>query len=155
MKEITGDFWDNCDGYDLLVFPSNGVVLKSERLVMGAGVAKDFKERYKGLDFRLGKYLLMNDAYYKDDRGVYQYGCLVDRESGIAAIQTKMHWQDDSSPSLIKWGCRLLSMHCEALGFNNVLMTRPGCGLGNLVWKDVKSSVKTILDDRFTIVNKD
>ena len=163
MIEITGDFWDHAQDYDVLVVPTNGVLTKDNKLVMGAGLARQFRDKYAGIDSYFGmelvfcetscspKFLRLNNAYY--------YGMLTtdnsefgsDSDKEIAALQTKAHWKDISDYDLIKWSVGKLWV--EFLN-EKVLMTRPGCGLGGLVWSEVKEMI-SFLGDNFTVINKE
>lgn len=172
MNEITGNYWDYVKDADILVVPTNGVVKSNGKLVMGAGIAKGFRDRYKGLDqFFGGKLLLDQELICKEHlvlQNVHYYGILttasskinLDFDKEVIALQTKGHWNSTSDYDLIEWSVGKLWAYLSGTD-KKVLMTRPGCGLGSLVWdasdraeKGVKDRI-SFLDERFTVVNYD
>ena len=64
MIEITGDFWDHAQDYDVLVVPTNGVLTKDNKLVMGAGLARQFRDKYDGIDSFFGGKLAFEQRFY-------------------------------------------------------------------------------------------
>ena len=152
MKQITGNFWDEIKNYDAICVTTNGIVKSDGCLVMGTGIAKDFKERYKyiKLDYQLGQ-------------KVKEYGNFVmhvplffpDKPFGIFSIPTKNDWKNPSDIELIKTSCITLSYLASQYGYDSVLLTRLGCGNGGLTWDSVCPIIAPILDDRFTVINKE
>lgn len=61
MIEIQGDFWDENirldHTYDAICCTTNQVVKSNGRLVMGAGIARQFRDVYNGLDLEWGNRL--------------------------------------------------------------------------------------------------
>ena len=130
---------------DAVCVTTNGIVKSNGRAVMGAGVAKAFRDRYPLLDITLGMLIKENGSITRiigeDERFNTQ----------IVALPTKYDWRKPSSISLIKHSLVCLSTMATELGWNNVWLTRPGCGHGGLKWTDIKHTVAAILDDRFTV----
>lgn len=58
-------------------------------------------------------------------------------------------WMSKAKLELIAHSAEILSLLADTEGWNSVVVPRPGCGAGELVWKDVKPILSTILDDRF------
>lgn len=163
MIEITGDFAKKADKYEALVCTTNKVVMSNDRLVMGAGIAKWFRDKYRDLDYIWGFQLQKNPQAnvmcleYKNDE--------LDDGQWLIALPTKTDWKKSSSYSLIETGLQELVVCVNALGIQSVLMTRPGCGNGGLDWETFEClnpiyhpSIKILcqkhLDNRFTIINK-
>ena len=163
MIEITGDFWDHAQDYDVLVVPTNGVLTKDNKLVMGAGLARQFRDKYAGIDSYFGEQLTFEQRFYCPQflrlNQVYYYGTLtsatskldLDLDNELVALQTKGHWRDSSDHDLVKWSVGKLWLQHK---HKKVLMTRPGCGLGGLVWSEVKEMI-SFLGDNFTVINKE
>lgn len=59
VKEAQGNIFTG--GHDWLVFTANSVVTSTKRLVMGAGIAKQVRDRYPGIDRFFGETLLDNN----------------------------------------------------------------------------------------------
>ena len=60
---------------------------------------------------------------------------------------------DGSNIQLIKQSATALKDYVEQFGLKNIMVPRPGVGIGGLSWADVKPAIEDILDDRFTIVS--
>ena len=161
MIEIYGDFWKHAIDYNVLVCTTNMVVKSDGRLVMGKGIAADFRNRFPQLDWFWGQRLLNNQHNhgmmstkvryrYKDEEG------RVREKIKIAlAFPTKYNWVNDSSVPLIHEGLKNLAALNKINNYSSVLMTRPGCGNGNKNWEQqIKPMVKRLLDDTFTVISK-
>ena len=132
------------EGQDLiLVNPVNTVG------VMGAGLAKQFKERYPVM-FRLYKGLC--------NRGELKVGYpknVVDGGDIICLFPTKKHWREKSKIEYIENGL-------EAIAFERVWFAKPanttlvfpkiGCGLGGLNWSEVRPLIECYLGAHDVII---
>ena len=145
MIEVTGNFWDYAEsGIYALVVTTNGVVKKDGSLIMGAGIAKDFRDLFPDLDSELGDKVarIGNRPHW-----VNLSGC------DIISLPTKKNWKDDSSYTLIMNGAVTIRDWADQYPDMKWLCTRPGCGNGNLKWDVVKKILTECgWDDRFTIV---
>lgn len=114
-------------GSEVLVNPVNYVG------VMGAGLAKQFKDKYPK----------MYEQYKIDcDYGRYYPGHVlqyyVSSELTIICFATKKHWRSFSSIDWIINGIHELNNIMIFYGFKSVSIPRIGCGLGGLDWNEVK-----------------
>lgn len=129
--------------FDATCFTSNGVVTNSGRLVMGAGIAKLFRDTFPGIDAEFG-------------RLVKEHGnrCFMVSVDGVNIINfpTKHDWRADSDLALIEESSRQLMELVEKHGLKRVRLPRPGCALGNLSWEVVGPMIHRILDDRVVVV---
>lgn len=144
MREIRADLFTysepNCK--ILRCVTTNGVVKKNSELTMGAGVALQANKKFPGLARTLGKLVteLGNNVY-------------VIEQLNIASFPTKHDWRYNSDIELIQKSCNQLVEVSK--DYDLVLLTRPGCGLGNLNWTQVKTVIEPILkDDKFVICNE-
>lgn len=118
-----------------------GVVNKNGYLVMGAGVAKEAKRRFMELPYLFGQKV--------DEKGSHFH--IVERY-GVASFPTKHHWKDKSDINVIARSCREL-MHFSK-EWDHVLLSRPGCINGGLIWEEVRPIVASYLyKDKFIIVH--
>lgn len=129
----TGSIFDSeCD---VLVCPVNCIG------VMGAGLAKEFRERFP-----------LASSYYKKVciHGSLQPGhCLAEyHEKTIIFAATKDHWRE---PSRLEWveSCleRIGAFFAPADGetaYRSIAIPALGCGLGQLPWTDVKAAIDRI-----------
>lgn len=144
MVEIKANFWDIYNEYDAICCTTNGVVNKKGRLVMGAGIALEFRIRWSELALFWGGLTL-------------QYG-----QPGVwfgqtdaamcVSFPTKYHWKDKSSIILIKKSAKELVKITNTMKWEKVLLPRFGCGRGGLDWQFVKNEITPILkDERFYV----
>lgn len=103
--------------------------------VMGKGLAKVFKERYPDL----------NEAYVNacnnkvfDVEGLFVYPS---KDYRILCFPTKRDWKDSSKLEYIDEGLRNLSLHYAWYGITSISIPAIGCGLGGLIWSDVRSLI--------------
>ena len=134
MQLAQGDMWSVFDQADLFLVTTNGVVNRSGKLVMGAGIAKRARDRFPGLDQALGAAAKAAGS---------PYGLLVSPHwfiphggSGprarLGAFQTKDNWTEGLSPALIAFSaCKLLAW-CEMHPTARVHLNMPGVGCGGL-----------------------
>ena len=111
------------------------------RGTMGAGLARQFRDRYPGLETR----------YRRDCRtGLLRPGRVTLHQVGpsttVANLPTKDDWR---APSRMEWVEEGLDALAKALlegGFSSVAVPALGAGLGGLPWPPVEQAVKTRLD---------
>lgn len=141
VKELTVDLftYTEPDKKILRCVTTNGVVRKNGELTMGAGVALQAHNLYPRLAKALGNL-------------VSKFGNLVYviQDLNVASFPTKHHWKEDSDIKLIEESAKQLVK--VAKDYDLVLLTRPGCGLGNLKWEEVKKVIEPILQgDKFVV----
>jgi hypothetical protein len=113
---------------------------------MGAGIAKQVKDKWPALPKFFGDKVR--------NGGNHVYCALVSKGQYIVSFPTKHHWRDPSDLALIEQSAKELVVLTNDKGWQKVCLTRAGCGLGNLLWGDVKKVIAPILDDRFVVVSK-
>ncbi len=140
MLEATGDLWEYPAEYRVVT--TNAIVKSDGKLVMGAGVALQARERFPGLDTKLGGW-------------VKRYGNrpFLCRDENIITFPTKRHWRDASSLELIREGANELAKLVDKFKIKSVAMPRPGCGHGYLLWSQVRPLLLGVLDERFTVLS--
>lgn len=126
---------------------------------MGAGLAKQAKERYDNLAAYWG--LEMRDKINSEE-SVRRFvkvpesvehlfiGLLLDHRAKLIGFPTKYHWKDKSSLVLIENHLKCLvetKKYGRAVGLDyNIVCPQLGCGLGNLDWV---SQVKPLIEKYF------
>ena len=142
MLEECGDFW--LVPADLRCITTNGALRRNGNAVMGKGIAMEARKRYHDIEAILGS--LIN----KYGNHVFLLGY------NTISFPTKYHWKHDSDIQLIKRSAQELVKLLEDNPAKRVLLTRPGCGNGNLKWSEVKTVIQDILvDNKFIIVHMD
>lgn len=145
MKEIKADIWDSQFNDCWRVIPINTTLYKdSKKLIMGAGLAEQARDRYNNLDGLWGSFYALKP---KSQLVLFRAKCLI-------GFPTKVYWKDNSSLGLIENG--LQELKAVRTEFEKIVSPRLGCGLGQLDWAcDVKPLMEKYFgsDDNFIIVN--
>lgn len=153
MRERKVDAWEfiRQNPVDALCITTNGAVRKDGACVMGAGIAKQAAQRYPSLPYFLGDRI----SQYGNQTYLYRPG--VDFTVGadasyIVSLPVKHHWREIADIELITVSVKKLVFLTNALGWERVVVPRPGVGNGRLNWDYVKGRIEPLLDDRFTLV---
>jgi O-acetyl-ADP-ribose deacetylase (regulator of RNase III) len=166
MKEIKKDLFECAleEGVDAICITTNGHYTLTGEAVMGGGCAGEAARRWPECCTRLGKLLKSTKSNIPfviaalDENGNYlepsseliknkQYKCLV------FSFPTINKLINGSNLQLIKQSTVLLVDYVNQYKLNNVILPRPGVGIGGLQWSEVKEIISPLLDDRFTIVS--
>lgn len=153
MKEVGGYLWNY--PADWYCITTNGSLTSKGLAIMGAGVAKQARNRYPDLPKRLGEILqgyrkvLLGPSllgFNKEDTGY---------DRNLIIFPTKYEWTDEfSSLKLIKESASMLRYLATRRGDETFAIPRPGCGNGNLRWQeDVKPILEPILPDNVHIIH--
>jgi O-acetyl-ADP-ribose deacetylase (regulator of RNase III) len=117
--------------------------------VMGAGLARAFKDRYP----------LMYEQYALKCRlGILTPGTIdlyildANKPKYIINFPTKDHWRNPSDIKYIVGGINPLVEHVKQWKIKSVAIPALGCGLGGLDWKEVKKWLY-VLDEFVPTVN--
>lgn len=105
--------------------------------VMGAGLAKQFKDKYPVMfkDYQ---------KFCKDGKLKPGLGYFWDEPGGVKIfnISTKNHWRDPSKLEWVDSGLGLLATLIDLSSIKSVSIPMLGCGLGGLDWGDVKPLIE-------------
>lgn len=141
MLETVGDIWDY-GATGIIVITTNGSLTRDGRAIFGRGVAKQAALRFPALAEQLGILLAEQGNH------VFDLGC------GIVSFPVEdTPW---SLPDLriITRSAQELRLMADRLGWQRIIVPRPGCGGGGLAWKDVKPLLEPCFDQRFLVINK-
>jgi hypothetical protein len=141
MREIHGDLWEY-RGTAIIAITTNGQISHKGEAVFGQGCARQARERFPDLAQRLGARLAAqgNHVAYLGD--------------GIVSFPVEHTPFETPDPRLIARSARELKSLADHMGWESIVVPRPGCGGGCLAWKDVKPLLERYLDDRFTIITR-
>tara|TARA_R110001606_G_scaffold45770_5_gene118397 strand:- start:1538 stop:1987 length:450 start_codon:yes stop_codon:yes gene_type:complete len=143
MLIVNKDMFTSVKEYDAIAVTTNSVIKTNGELVMGAGIAKIFKNRYPTLPRDLGKKVATygNMPFLIKIKGM-----------NIISFPTKTHYKDKSEIDLIIESAKKIKNLTDKFYWTKVAIPAPGVGLGGLSWKDqVYPALSKILDDRFII----
>ena len=153
MKEVRGNIWDFHNQGHWIVITTNGTVRKDGACVMGRGVAKQAADKFPKIPYILGERLMS----WNRNNHVQP----LDITYRIICFPVKHNWRDAANLELISRSCAELVTCIDNFEVccpddfpaeGKIYMVRPGCGNGQLDWKDVKPILEKYLDDRFIVV---
>jgi len=153
MIEITGDIWEIES--DWICIPTNAEYKMDGKAVMGAGLARQAREKIPNCDSILGHWLRKHGNHVVPI-GVHH---VTQRRQVVLAFPTKMAWRDPSPLGLIQQSCNELRVLWQAVlqskGIRTkVSLPRIGCGLGGASWEEIKPIAERHFNDpSFQIIN--
>ena len=138
MIEVTGDMW-TMHGYFRCI-PTNGTFNARGEIVMGRGVAQQAKAKYPWLPKELAEL-------------TRKFGLrVIMLPELMIAFPVKYKWSMKASLMLIHQSTSQLLTIAKVVAPLEILLPRPGCGNGGLLWKDVKPIVQ-VLPDNVKVLN--
>lgn len=147
MNLVTGDMWSVWNEADLFLITANSTIVDG-KLVMGAGIALQARERFPGIDARLGLEILSWPGHL----GVY--GLLIsfdwshlDTRARLGLFQTKTNWRDPSPLSLVRRSVEELAIQAARWDEKRFHLNFPGIGCGGLDPAQVTPLIKTLPDN--------
>lgn len=158
FREEYGSIWELARrDYEAVVVFTNGYVKKDGTAVMGRGIAREAAVRWPSLPGLLGAGLKHRGNHVltftlSDLDSPMALENAEPREWNIITFPTKHAWWEQSDMTLIERSAQELVVEADILEVRRVIMGRPGCGNGNLAWRDVRPLLEGVLDDRFTVV---
>lgn len=158
-----GDIFDYVGKADCICVTTNGTIKSNGELVMGAGVAKQFYDRYNtthGIAKKLATLLFGRDANLKKLHVIRPEYNLCYRAikaednfgTNVVSFPTKNHFQDKGDLELIKRSARRMVEFADVHDLKSIIIPSPGTGCGQLNEEDVYKELNKILDKRFTII---
>jgi hypothetical protein len=153
MREEVGDLWFRQPADARVITVNNECYTSGPRAgaaIMGTGTAEDARDFFLGIDVTLGNMIaeygprcFRMPSQYTDPNG-----------ARIVTMPVKNEWRKQASLELIAESARQLLEMADKFHWQNVVMPRPGCGSGKLMWQDVKPVLDEILDDRFVVMEQ-
>lgn len=182
MKEIKGDILECMGDYSFVCITTNGFVKANGENVMGAGIAKVFKDMYPSLPKLVGRNIKKFGnivdfiCHLQDSNGGNITSLLTFPTkpetvviNGVLDTKYLVPWRRKyfyrsgavvpgfyalSTLELVEESLKQLVEYIDSFENVNVLLPRPGCSNGGLDWyKDVKPLCEKYLDNRFTIIS--
>jgi len=157
MIEKKMGYWErlNQDDVQVGVCTLNNVIKYDGSLVMGAGIAKSYADKFPLLARNWGM-LIQGIA----ESGHTDYHVVIDGPRFwnkdvlyLVGVQTKRHWKDPSDIELIVESCKKLRDLADLLHWERIICPAFGCGYGGLQFKEIEKKLEKILDDRFIVIN--
>jgi len=124
-----GDMWSVWSETDLFLITANSFVKRNGCLVMGAGIARQARDRFPGLDATLGQAIRESCGH------LGKYGLLISPRwpvSRLGLFQVKYHWNTEALPDLIQRSTEKLTVWAGAHPDCRIDLNFPGIGNGRL-----------------------
>lgn len=138
------------DGFDLLrnvyMFTANSTIRKNGALVMGAGVAKVVRDKYKGVDSEFGKNI--------NHHSVFGVKFLKHENTFIGAFQTKVNWQEDSPLDVVKVSVHKLMCVAKARPHLTFHLPCPAINHGGKSVEEVLPLLESLPDNVIVYIDK-
>jgi hypothetical protein len=147
MNLEVGNMWTAWNEADLFLITTNSTIKKNGALVMGAGIAKQARDRFSGLDLALGRKI----------PHMQKYGLLVSEDyprKKLGAFQVKYFYGDSARLDLIMYSAVKLEQWIKNNPNARVHLNFPGIGNGKLYWEEVWDHI-SFLQDNVTLWTMD
>lgn len=171
MNTIIGNLWDQ--EADALCITTNGFTKRDGSCVMGKGCAKEAAEWDPGLPMRLGALLQEHgnrclrlgriDGPGSPHLVTFPVKPVHDTYDGSNAVahmaremvegQRVPGWACKAQVPIIRRSAKQLVEMATKFRWSRVVLPRPGCGAGELMWEDVELIISPILDERFSVIS--
>ncbi len=139
MRIVKGNIWDYWHAHSSIVIPTNGFVKKDGACVMGAGLAKQAKERVHSIEYILGS------SIREKGNNVYLL------PQHLISFPVKSVWYLSAELELIEESSKQLAkIHEQLLRAGKgafIYLPKVGCGNGKLSWEDVEPILDKHLDN--------
>lgn len=143
MIEVTGDLWTYRSGLGntIRIITTNGTVKANGAMVMGRGCARQARDRFPGLDMRLGRWVKAKGNVP-----------LICSDLKLMTFPVKDRWDHAAKLSLIRDSAIQLAASAGADPDTVYVLPRPGCGNGWLRWEKVKPVLEDVLPDNVHVI---
>jgi len=143
MRTFIGDIFGNLTRFDSVFITTNGFVKHNGACVMGAGIARVVRDRFPGIDRKLGAYI---NKYGNRAFNLFELHGI-----RFLSFPVKHNWWEQADIELIRTSAQQAMELADKFGLKNIALPQPGCGNGKLDWSIVEPVLSGILDDRFII----
>lgn len=166
MKERKADLFATIaeEGVDAICITTNGHYTEDSEACMGGGCAGVCAQKWPETALRLGKCLknlganvpYVIGALDKDGNYIEPSLKMIKEKKFkvlILSFPTIDNLLEGAKLSLVQQSTEELLKLVYRFELRNIIIPRPGVGIGGLVWSDVKAILEPALDDRFTVVS--
>jgi hypothetical protein len=127
-------------GKAVVAITTGGSVSKDGRALLGRGCAAHAAVHFPDLADRLGRML--------QERGNHVHLLY----AGLISFPVEETAWSLPDPRLIRRSALELRELADCEGWGQIVVPRPGCGYGGLVWQEVKPLLEPLLDERFIMI---
>lgn len=143
MIEVRGNLWTF--PAQARIITTNGFIKKNGECVMGRGCAQEAKTKWPDLPLMLGQAIQGNgnEAFWFP---------IPSEHEPLITFPVKHKWFEKADLDLIRKSATKIAGMTALKRLKVIVLPRPGCGNGQLLWEDVKPVLEPILDDRFHVI---
>lgn len=140
MREALGDIWEYA-GTAVIAITTNGAVTRNGMAIFGRGVARQAVRQHPWLAEKLGSLLVRNGNHVFDLGG------------GIVSFPVEETPWSLPDVRIIARSAEELRSIADRRGWPLIVVPRPGCGGGGLLWSDVSPVLVRFFDERFLVIS--
>jgi hypothetical protein len=147
MRESFGDLFHGSHGVttNAVCITTNGATRSDGAAVMGRGCALQAKQEFPGIKHLLGRSIREHGNHVRPLIQVNRWH--------LVSYPVKHHWRMRADLALIERSARELMALADRMGWQGILLPRPGCGNGGRDWsREIWPLLESILDDRVVII---
>lgn len=134
-----GNMWSCFDEVNHFLITTNAVIKKDGALVMGAGIAKQVRDKWPGIDKEMGA------AIKRTCGSGGTYGVILGKKIGL--FQVKHHYKDNASLELITYSTNMLKALANSVPERKFALNFPGIGNGKLSYEQVFPIINNLPDN--------
>lgn len=139
MINHRGNMWNVFNKADYFICTGNSCIKTNNSLVMGIGMAKEFRDKFTSFDELCGASINLICGH------LGFYGFLKFDKLGI--FQVKYHFLDNAEIKIIQRGVRILRKFALSCPSKQIHMNYPGIGYGRLSKKIVAPKLRFLPDN--------
>lgn len=134
-----GNMWTVFDEVDHFLITTNSFLKQNGALVMGAGIAKQVRDTFPGIDRDIGAAIRQICGH------LGRYGVLLGNHLGV--FQVKYYFVDPADLDLIRHSTNMLGRMADQAPTSSFALNFPGIGNGKLAFDDVYPIVDALPDN--------
>lgn len=145
-----GNMWTCFSEVDIFCFTANSTIKHNGALVMGAGMAKEIRDKLPDIDLKAGNKINQYSRSVNEYSLYPKYGFLVikrDSKPDIGIFQVKRHFKKPAELDLIRQACNYLFSHLFDNPYLTVALNFPGIGYGQLDRDEVLPIISLLPDN--------
>ncbi len=140
LQLIEGDLWDFHQQGEVIAITTSGQLRKDGSCAMPRGCARQAADRFPQLPHVLGEQLKLHGLH------VFDLG------HRIVSFPVERTTFENPAPEIIHQSCRELVELTNYKKWPRVIVPRPGCGGGGMLWSEVEKILEAHFDSRFLII---
>lgn len=143
MRDRVGDLWQEYNRGAVVAITTSGALSHKGAALMPRGCAREARDLFPDLPDLLGG-LIRQQGHHVFDLG-----------RRLVSFPVEENPYQLSDLSLIERSCIELVHLADGQGWRRIVVPRPGCGGGGLLWGDVRPILQRYFDERFLVITRE